>query len=435
MNHSVTIKSITVEKLFGLYDYKLVASTDNENKLLILYGDNGCGKTTILKLTYHLLATQRRRGHKTFIVQTSFKSVVVELSNNITIIAHREKDITGAYWLTIKKGNKTKGKLFCEPDEDNIVTTKSAEEEKRFNEFDNYIASIGLALYFLSDDRQIHFDTPMSDDMPHERYYSEEYSAGKRVVRLRREEPSLESIAIALLQNSINRANNWFRTQIMNASSIGESSVITIYSELIDRIAHLPRLKTESDIISKIKSIEKRNKKFLEFGLMPKFDAKKVIASIKKAPQQNIDAIENILFLYAESIDAKLDALDEIKGTIETLLETINKLFFTHKSIYFHSPEGFSIKTDDGKELLPSMFSSGERHLLLLFLNAVTTGINPSIFIIDEPELSLNIKWQRQLIKSLLACVKNRPIQYVFATHSMEILSPFKENVVKLGTA
>jgi predicted ATP-binding protein involved in virulence len=51
---------------------------------------------------------------------------------------------------------------------------------------------------------------------------------------------------------------------------------------------------------------------------------------------------------------------------------------------------------------------------------------------IDEPEISLNIKWQRQLIQSLLDVTKGSNIQFIFASHSMELLTPHRDRVVRL---
>lgn len=51
---------------------------------------------------------------------------------------------------------------------------------------------------------------------------------------------------------------------------------------------------------------------------------------------------------------------------------------------------------------------------------------------IDEPEISLNIKWQRQLIQSLLDITDGATIQFIFASHSIELLSQHKDRVIKV---
>ena len=55
-----------------------------------------------------------------------------------------------------------------------------------------------------------------------------------------------------------------------------------------------------------------------------------------------------------------------------------------------------------------------------------------SIFIIDEPEISLNVKWQRKLGDTLLKFAKGRNVQFILASHSIELLSGHGKNVFKL---
>ena len=51
---------------------------------------------------------------------------------------------------------------------------------------------------------------------------------------------------------------------------------------------------------------------------------------------------------------------------------------------------------------------------------------------IDEPEISLNIKWQRIIINSLLDITNEANIQFIFASHSLEIISQHRNRVAKL---
>jgi energy-coupling factor transporter ATP-binding protein EcfA2 len=115
-------------------------------------------------------------------------------------------------------------------------------------------------------------------------------------------------------------------------------------------------------------------------------------------------------------------------------VESINS-FYTDKSVTFDLRRGLRIRTALGKALKPAMLSSGERQLLLLFCNMVVAKQRPNIFIIDEPELSLNVKWQRQLVRSLLAVSRDSQMQFILATHSIELLTRHKEYVVELNQA
>ncbi|MGL4709466.1 MAG: AAA family ATPase [Aeromonas veronii] len=93
---------------------------------------------------------------------------------------------------------------------------------------------------------------------------------------------------------------------------------------------------------------------------------------------------------------------------------------------------GFVIKNRLDAILEPSKLSSGEQQLLLLFCYVLTARDNPSVFMIDEPEISLNVKWQRQLIQSLLDITEKSQIQFIFASHSIELFAQHRRRVVKV---
>ena len=95
--------------------------------------------------------------------------------------------------------------------------------------------------------------------------------------------------------------------------------------------------------------------------------------------------------------------------------------------------EGINIISKTGNKLNSSNLSSGEKQILFLLCNVLISGNTASLFLIDEPELSLNVKWQRKLINSLLEVASDSRCQFIFATHSLEILAKHKNQIVKLS--
>ena len=107
--------------------------------------------------------------------------------------------------------------------------------------------------------------------------------------------------------------------------------------------------------------------------------------------------------------------------------------YFNNKTISYTVKTGFIINqkiTEDKIEFRD--LSSGEKQLVLLFCNIILASAKASIFIIDEPEISLNIKWQRSLLDTLLNLVSKNHVQFIIATHSIELLTKHNENVKKL---
>ena len=76
--------------------------------------------------------------------------------------------------------------------------------------------------------------------------------------------------------------------------------------------------------------------------------------------------------------------------------------------------------------------SSGEKHLLILLSVLTMCSLNStSLLLIDEPEISLGIPWQRTLRKYMKRLVGEQGAQIVFATHSPVILDGYnRENIV-----
>ncbi len=140
-----------------------------------------------------------------------------------------------------------------------------------------------------------------------------------------------------------------------------------------------------------------------------------------------------VLKPYVESVAARLDALENIKALFNLFVKQLNQ-FFADKTIHLQVQDGLKITTSDSAQTLsPQMLSSGEKQLLLLFCNTLIARDKATIFIIDEPEISLNIKWQRQLIRTLLNLTQDSQVQFLLATHSIELLSQYRSHVVKLS--
>lgn len=223
----------------------------------------------------------------------------------------------------------------------------------------------------------------------------------------------------------------------MKGSNLGESNVNTLYEQIIEKLIQSPireneEVKSDTEkIFDRIINLEKESKKYSQFGLIPAFKGKEIISALKSAPSSHFSIIDKVISPYLESMEAKLNALAVTQQTLEIFIETLRS-FMRSKKIRFDISEGIQIYSKKGDPIPPDKLSSGERHLLLLFCNTITALDRQSIFIIDEPEISLNIKWQRKLLDSLAECIRDNPVQYIFATHSFEILSQYLDNVVKL---
>jgi len=131
-------------------------------------------------------------------------------------------------------------------------------------------------------------------------------------------------------------------------------------------------------------------------------------------------------------LDYRLNKLANTFGQVEDIQNYQQKIqtFFTIINEYFESSykeiqideKTNSIKfyhKKQEKDIFIHDLSAGEKQLLLIFFTVFLQDEQPSVLLLDEPEISLHIIWQQKLIDTLR--VLNPNCQLIIATHSPSI--------------
>ena len=432
---SVAVQRIHVKELFGRYTYSI--ETYGHSHVMILYGENGSGKTTILSLLFHLLSTSRTRGHRTAIGRIPFCVYEVTLKDGSTVYAMRDKPSSGnfTYGVTRADGPILSVEISFDEDGDIIDSSRTTTALDRIlSSIEN---AIGTDIYYIGDDRSVVSDRITKHNRHRDLRRHRSYFVMDPVVTYKRYLPHrggdqrADDLLITLAE-----ATEWARRQVIGATSIGTASANTIYADVIKRIAQSPmESKTTQplpdELADKIVELEERNKDYEPFGLASGFAGHDLNQIISKAGPESWRLIQELLQPYLESIEARLDAVSSLQSKLSNFVSWMNR-FLKDKNVTLRLPQGIEIFTDDGQLLPPEFLSSGEQHLLLLLASTLYAQERPSLFIIDEPELSLNMKWQRQLLNALTECTSGGSTQFILATHSFEILASHQEQVNEL---
>lgn len=127
--------------------------------------------------------------------------------------------------------------------------------------------------------------------------------------------------------------------------------------------------------------------------------------------------------------------IDRVEKRIETAMASFEKLKQLIADLYTGEKEvilkatGIAVRTSDGRDIGLASLSSGEKHLLWIFIEALL--VEENCLLIDEPELSLHIDWQSRLISAMHQL--NSKAQFILATHSPSIVADLPErNIFKL---
>jgi len=434
------VRHIYVKKLFGHFDYDLDFRCDNEqapSRLALLYGDNGSGKTTVLKLLFHLLSPVDNRGHKTVVARTKFSRFEVQLADGTTIVAERpQQRLTGDVELRIEKKKKEICRLPMKVSEDGSVKMSGTPSEASVKKFLHALGRLNVEILFMRDSRRLtsNLDAEQRADA------SEVSMGGELLVEMTTEHMMrrLAPTRDASLAQAVENVTKFFREHALAASSKGEVDTNKIYDEIIKHLV-LPGKPTIGysasefeNYMARFESLSERNQNFVKVGLASPLLAKEMIGSLKKARTEVRPVLINVLKPYVDSVQARLDALEGIRHTIFQFADSLNSFIGNGKRLVFNLGNGLQILGYDGDPLNPEDLSSGEKQLLAMFCHIICARGRTAIFIIDEPELSLNVKWQRRIVQSLLDCAVGSPVQFIMASHSMEVLAKHRENVVQL---
>ena len=153
-----------------------------------------------------------------------------------------------------------------------------------------------------------------------------------------------------------------------------------------------------------------------------------------KQVRQALGSKESFVRRYTQ--DGKLrqivNRIDIVEAQIESemkpiqqLSDLVRRLFLTGKSLSFDGPK-IMVQTDSKADIGLARLSSGEKHLIRILVAAMYAQENT--LLIEEPELSMHIDWQRELIRNIHSL--NPDCQLILATHSPEVMADIDDDKI-----
>lgn len=409
----IKINEIEVEDLFGYYSYLLQAP--EESNFMILYGDNGCGKTSILSTVFHLLNPERTNGHRTAVSEIPFKRFIVKLSNGDVIEAVREDAHDERY---IVMGIR-KGKSMFKYEWYGLRKRRYDSQYEQYERYCRYLSDLNLNTLFMSANRQIISDDENDFDSVIDPTFNNMRINNVRVKRRFKE---------ADLSEVMETFQNWLQRNVMENTNEGYRNIDELYEGIINKYNSKLRNST-IDIKTSFSDLTHKNEKFKRFGLSTDILTDSFINKINKMTDKKLQELAPVLESYVSSLNIRLEALQPIESKL-SILEKYLSSFFSRKRVHINAFDGLLIFSEEGEPLHYSMLSSGEKQVLYLFCSIITSVSKSSIVIIDEPEISLNIKWQREFLNVVNEMIGENSVQVIVASHSIDLITPYRDSVV-----
>ncbi len=188
-------------------------------------------------------------------------------------------------------------------------------------------------------------------------------------------------------------------------------------STYIQRLFHEMRKLDVSRYEENLKLVQEKQNKLKKYGL-----AEMEVEYLKQLDIESINKFNTELFIYFEDINKKMQVFEPLITKLD-LYEYIVNQKLSFKRMHINRKDGIYVETDEGKLLDLNKLSSGEQEILVLFYKLIFES-DVNIILIDEPEISLHISWQKEILNDFKKIIElNRNIHVIIATHSPQILS------------
>lgn len=429
------LERIEVDGLFGTFDHRIPLNV--EDRITLLHGPNGVGKTMVLRMVSSLL-----QGRLEFFRHIPFSRFALSFNDGSTLAVHSRED--GAddplpYTLSLSRGTER-----FEVDTD-LTSSRASAVASRLK----FLKPIeGMAnMWIDTRDGEVLDGSVVieryGDDVPDNGHHEPDFpwyvDFQTRV--------NVHLIEAQRLVRFIERLEPWGLLR-RTSQPTGSPTVIECGKQFQRRLSETmaeygresqrldqsfpQRLVSaevaEPDLEQRMAALEHKMTSLKEVGILEDTPTDPSVENLQSMGETQ----KLVMTLYVQDTESKLSVLDELARRTRLLLEILNTKY-RHKAIKVDRKEGLIAQSKLGNTLALDALSSGEQHELVLHYDLLFRVPSNTIVLIDEPELSLHLAWQKRFLPDLLEILRLSNFDALIATHSPYIVGVRKDLMIGLG--
>ncbi len=396
------ILEIEVEQLFGTFDHRIPLNT--EDRITLIHGPNGFGKTILLEMLYGLF-----NGHYETLQRVPFRRFVVHFDDGARVSV-RQVDLGHIKVLNHElrvelddgDGKTTEDKeftIYAKVPSPSLVQNLDLVEEEESSWWREVQQSIRIEL--IREQRLTRMRTQ---------------SAGKRK----------RQISVPTITEHSKELAGTLEKKRAESVTLSQSLERTFPARLVERIQ--AKGPSENELTAKFEKLERRREQLQDAGILDAQEKMPLLPTEKLGEETR-----EVLAVYVEDAEKKLSIFEELASKVELFKDIINSRFL-YKRLAISRQDGFVFTTWNDQPLPLTALSSGEQNEVILLYELLFRLEPDSLVLIDEPEISLHVAWQKKFLEDLAKITELASVDVLIATHSPQIIHKRWDLTVELAS-
>jgi predicted ATP-binding protein involved in virulence len=439
---SVTLKEFKIDKLFGMFNHNIKLNT--EEKITIVHGPNGVGKTTILKIIknvldqkFYLVLGYNFESLSMYFTDGSILGIKRKIHDEEPELTVRLKSGDIDKSMTIKSSDTERNRKLVGPVgiiDDIIPDLDRIGPRKWINKVSGEHLDLSDIVIKYADDYEIiarYFGSlSKTPDEIHnflksvnvhfiqtQRLLTHNDKYGDHYHRKNSQESTIEKYS--------NEMASILRKNIQDSGSVSADLDRTFPNRLLT--ASESEDYNETQIRDNYLSQNEYRNRLMKAGLINEEEP----VQLPGRTLSNSDL--KLLHYYLSDVDKKFQIFDSLLKRVELFKDIINSRFL-YKSFTVDRNEGFIFISNTGRIIPLKALSSGEQHELVLAFELIFIVPSETTILIDEPELSLHVTWQNKFLDDLERISSLNEMYFLIATHSPSIVGDKGKLMITIPT-
>ena len=432
------LQRIEVHGLFGTYDHEIKLNLPD--RVTLLHGPNGVGKTSVLGMTNALMMERLE-----YFQQLPFSRFLLEFHDGSTLelaFDDETNNLESKFKITLRTGGTSHSAMVTLPSNADEAPSKF-DPKSHYPLIHTWLDDRGdrelTAAQGLSRDSDV-FSVLPSQEMDDTSWLGDFLGGAnghlieaQRLVRMDREPKErqwfLPTGGSPPIVSAVAECSKDFRTRLDDTMVQYGRQSQQLDQSFPERLISATDQLTSAELQNRMLALDRKTADLAKIGI---FDETPKHPTLETGLAGIDDTRLRVMTLYVLDTEKKLGVFDDLARRSGTLLENVNQKY-RHKRIQVDREHGLVAVSDSGQQVPLESLSSGEQHELVLHYDLLFRVPPNTVVLIDEPELSLHVAWQKRFLPDLLQIVKLSEIDAVVATHSPYIVGDRNDLMIGLG--